>query len=65
MNPVIEGVSIVVFNGTKTVGNIFNGINNRACEIIGRIGLVLGSGTMMSLELNSVEHRITQALYRA
>ena len=65
MNPVIEGVSIVVLNGTKTVGNIFNGINNRACEIIGGIGLVLGTGTMMSLKLNSVEYRVTEALYRA
>ena len=65
MNPVVESISIVILDGSQAVSDIFKGVNNGACEVIGRVSLIFSTSSVVRLTLNSIENRIAQTLHRA
>lgn len=61
LNPIVERIPVTVLNGTEGVCNTFKRVDNRDSQIVGGVGFVLGSGTVMGGVLASIEDGVTEA----
>jgi hypothetical protein len=61
-HPIVLGVAITVFVGSKSVCNTLDAVYDWASEIIGRIHLVLVTSVVVRCDVDTVDDRIAHGL---